>query len=281
MSEKKGKGGIFAFFAKIGPKLFGLAGKMMKLLKLTKVALAAVTFAGYAAVFSWKFALLLMAALAFHESGHVWAMKKMGIKTKGFYFLPFIGGAAIAEEKYKTQGQHAFIAIMGPVWGGALAAVSLAIYYTTDSVFFAAAAGWMATLNLFNLLPINPLDGGQLVRCIAFSLHKVAGILVLLASLIGCIFLFHFLGIGLFVLLFIVGGLDLFWEWRKYKKARDYLKKHPRNYAELDITDVPDLTKGQMAVTILSYAGVAAILFGISFATRNIPGADIAHTFLQ
>jgi len=83
--EKKSKVGVWALLGKLGSKLFGILGKLVKGVKMTKVGLAAASMAGYAMLWSWKFGLLLMIAIGFHESGHVWAMRKMGIKTRGFY----------------------------------------------------------------------------------------------------------------------------------------------------------------------------------------------------
>lgn len=290
--ENKPKAGIWALFAKLGTKLFGILGKLVKGLKLTKVGLAAASLAGYAAIWNWKFGLLLMVAVGFHESGHVWAMKKMGIKTKGFYFLPFIGGAAIAEEEYKSYGENAFIAIMGPVWGALLAWGCGVGYWMTGIPMLAAAAAWMATLNIFNLLPITPLDGGQLVRSMAFSIHKNLGVLFLALSLIAGGIIMWKLRIGLFVLLLAVGALELFLEIRhrfrmaKVRNGELYRWELPAHYLD---DSQPDglkrypiaMNKKQLALTVFSYVGTIAALVTILRLMANMPGADIAANFLE
>lgn len=291
-TEKKSKAGLWALFAKLGTKLFGILGKLLKGLKFTKVGLAALSLAGYAAIYNWKFGVLLMVAIGFHESGHVWAMKKMGIKTKGFYFLPFIGGAAIAEEEYRSYGENAFISIMGPIWGALLAWVCGVAYWVTGIPMLAAAAAWMATLNLFNLLPITPLDGGQLVRSIAFSIHKNVGVLFLTLSLLAGGIIMWKLRIGLFVLLLAVGALELIFEL----SARIKLNK-VRN-GELDSWELPArmidhnqpdglkkypaaMNGKQLALTGLSYAGTIAVLVTILRMMGDVPGADLAANFLE
>ena len=98
MSEKKSTG----FWALLGK---GLA-TVFKGAKLLKVIFAAATFASYAYMFTWKFALMVLIAIGFHESGHVWAMKKTGMKTKGFYFLPFLGGVAVGTERETTSTSY-------------------------------------------------------------------------------------------------------------------------------------------------------------------------------
>jgi Zn-dependent protease len=233
-----------------------------------------------------------MIAIGFHESGHVWAMKKMGIKTKGFYFLPFIGGAAIAEENYKTYGQNSFIAIMGPVWGALMAWGAGIAYWETGNPMWAAAAGWMATLNLFNLLPITPLDGGQLMRAIAFSIHKNLGVLFLALSLLGAGFIMWKLHIGLFVLILGVGAIELFLEVRyrlRMAKVREgSLSKWelPNDHLDYDQPDglkrYPDsMNKKQLALTVVAYAGTIAVLITLLFLMANVPGADLAKQFLE
>jgi Zn-dependent protease len=288
-TEKKSKAGLWAVFAKLGGKFLPT---LIKLVKGPKIILAAASLIGYSALWSWKFGLLLMIAVGFHESGHVWAMKRMGIKTKGFYFLPFIGGAAIAEEQYKTYGENSYIAIMGPVWGALLAWACGVAYWVTGIPMLAAAAGWMATLNLFNLLPITPLDGGQLVRAIAFSIHKNLGVLFLALSLLAAGIVMWKLHIGLFVLILVVGALELFLEVRyRLRMARvraGTLSKWelPQDHLDYDQPDglkrYPDsMNKKQLALTVVAYVGTIAVLIKLLFMMQHVPGADLAKQFLE
>lgn len=288
--ENKKKTGIWALIIKLGSKALSILAKVFKALKFTKVGLAAISFAGYAMLFSWKFALLLMLAVGFHESGHVWAMKKMGIKTKGFYFLPFVGGAAIAEESYKSYGQNAFIAVMGPVWGALMAGAAAGLYFLTGNPLLAAAAAWMATLNLFNLLPITPLDGGQMVRSVAFSINKGLGILFLFISmLLGMVIMFK-LKIGLFALILIAGAIELIGELFKRNKLHKYknglIDKWQLPSTMLDesgnVKHYPDSMNGkQLFFTAASYVGTVAVLVTILILTKSVEGADLAANFLE
>ena len=289
-TDKKSRTGLWALAIKLGTKLFSVFIKLLKGLKFTKVGLAGASFAGYAALMSWKFALLLMIAVGFHESGHVWAMKKMGIKTKGFYFLPFMGGAAIAEESYKTYGENSYIAIMGPIWGAFLAWVCGIIYYCTGNTLWAAAAAWMATLNIFNLLPIVPLDGGQIVRSIAFSINKGLGLVFLSVSMVAACLIMYHLKIGLFALILIVGGLDLIFEVHNRGKLKKFLHgdlskyKLPRSMIDSDgeVRHYPQsMNVTQLILSAVAYVGTIAILVVLLFLMKHIPGADLAANFLE
>lgn len=301
--EKKSKTGIWALFAKLGTKVLPLLGKMFK---LSKVGFAIASFAGYAVLYSWKFALLLMIAVGFHESGHVWAMKRMGIKTKGFYFLPFIGGAAIAEENYRTYGENAYIAIMGPIWGLAMAFGAACLYWVTGNPLWACTGAWMATLNLFNLLPVTPLDGGQLVRAMAFSINKTLGFIFMLLSMgLGIVIMIKF-HIYLFALLLGFGLLEVLGEFRARKRLRLYREGKLNKYAlpstmlvkkkddngkfvtdkygdiETEVKHYPDdMNWKQLVWTALSYIGTVAGLLGLLFALQHVPGADLAKNFFE
>lgn len=166
-------------FVSLGAIGFKLFSAVLKIAKSLKFILAAGTFGAYAFMFSWKFALLVMIGIGLHEMGHVWAMRKCGIPTKGFYFIPLIGGAAVADEEFKSGKEEIFVALMGPFVGLLTALVPLIAFGVTGSPFWAAAASWLAMVNLFNLFPINPLDGGRFIKGITFSLNSTFGLVVM------------------------------------------------------------------------------------------------------
>ena len=295
MSEEKKKPGIWALIVKLGGKFLSF---FIKFLKVGKLALAAITFASYSYLFTWKFALLLMIAIGFHESGHVWAMKKIGIKTSGFFFIPFFGGAAVATESCKTYAQTAYIAIMGPIWGTALAYATLAIYYTTGQPLWAAAAAWMAVVNLFNLLPITPLDGGHMLKSICFSINQNLGLIFLGVSLVGSCFLFWHIRAFLFIVLLAVGALEFgveVWHRRSVRKISANLRQSltDMHCTEQEIQEAHDqvfkskkpttepLSPLHMGLTVGSYALTIGLLFGILLVIKQVPGADIAANFFE
>lgn len=217
--------------------------------KFTKIALAGISLAAYTYMYSWEFALILMFQLLIHEYGHIWAMKRVGIKTKGIYFIPFIGGAAVASEDFKSRKDEVFVALMGPVFGFACALVMFVIYLITDTPMYAAGASWMAMINLFNLLPINPLDGGRVFKSIAFSLHTWAGYVFMLLGIIGAIYLAIIAHIWLFILVVILSSLELaveiYFNGKKEKDRKDInATLNQSNIAKLDlIKQVAELKK--------------------------------------
>jgi Zn-dependent protease len=202
--------GITTLVLKIGPKILTIVAKFAK---IGKFGLAAVSMVSYAYLFTWKFAIMIMVLLLVHEYGHIWAMKRCGLSVKGIYFIPFLGAAAVTEEMFKSRRDEAYIAIMGPIFGFALSGIALVVYIVTQNALFGAAAGWMAMINLFNLLPINPLDGGRIMKSIAFSINSKFGYIFLAIGIVASIILIFWAGILLFLLLLIIGTLEFIFEF--------------------------------------------------------------------
>ncbi|WP_019531417.1 site-2 protease family protein [Dasania marina] len=195
--------------------LAALAFKLFKSAKVIKVALAGASVAGYAWLFTVEFALVIVACLVVHEYGHVRAMQYFGIKTKGIYLIPFVGGLAVSDDKINTRWQDVVISIMGPCFGLFMSLACLIIYWVTDIELFAGAAVLSALLNLFNLLPILPLDGGHVLKSISFSMHSWAGLSVCMAGIGLGLLLAYIFGLALLVFFLFVGAIEVIFEWRQ------------------------------------------------------------------
>jgi Zn-dependent protease len=252
------RAGIVALVAKIGPKLLFIGVKLAKVLKVGKFGLAIGSMVAYAYLFTWQFSVLIMISLFFHESGHIWAMKRCGLKTKGIYFIPFLGAAAVSEDMFKTRRDEVYIAIMGPIWGFSLAVGTALIYVFTGNALFAAAAGWMAMVNLFNLLPVNPLDGGRIMKSIAFSINSKAGLVFLVVGILISIGLIVWAKLILFLILLLIGGLELFFEYREYEVR-------------------PSMTHRGIVISTIAYMAIVAILWALMAYTSHVPEVDIAR----
>ena len=246
MTESKNKAGFWGLFAKIGAKLLPVLGKLTKATKLIKFGLIALSLGSYAYLWTWKFAVLIIVALYWHETGHITAAKHMGIKTRGIFFIPIFGAVAITDGNIKTYGQWSYIALMGPVSGLLQTLLFWAAYSITGIPLLAAATGFIAFINVFNLFPIAMLDGSQVMRSIAFSINRGLGFVFMAVSLIFaavCMFKFR---AGLFAFLILLGGFDLVIEFLRRRsniKLRDtYLEvasdcekwymEHAKKYAD-------------------------------------------------
>ena len=140
-------------------------------------------FVFFALITNWYIGLLILAIVAFHEQGHVWAMNRFKVPNKGFYLSP-LGGVAIALGDPASEKEDFIISIMGPVWGCFQALVFFLLYLIFDFDFFMFAAGLAGLMNLFNLMPAYPLDGGRLVMSLGGSIHPKLPPILLGGSLV-------------------------------------------------------------------------------------------------
>lgn len=151
----------------------------------------------YLHVFEPVMLLSFTVALLLHEGGHILAMKLSGYKDTAVLFLPFMGALATARKDDATLTQKFCVSLAGPL-PGLIIGVGLAISnnyipFSDDlkiSGLISQAAWVFIGLNLFNLLPVYPLDGGQIADLLLFSRFPYLGIAfkllgVILLGLIG------------------------------------------------------------------------------------------------
>ena len=134
----------------------------------------------YALAFGWQFAVGFVLLIFVHEMGHVIVLRARGIKAGLPVFLPFLGALVTMKETPRSVYDEALSGIAGPVFGaaGAFAVLGLAEFEGSDFLRALAYTGFL--LNLFNLLPFLPLDGGRTAAAVSPKLWVVglAGLLV-------------------------------------------------------------------------------------------------------
>ncbi|BAY08895.1 site-2 protease family protein [Calothrix sp. NIES-2098] len=131
---------------------------------------------------------IFICVLLFHEGGHLLAMKLFGYRDTSVLFIPFLGALATARKDDATLTQKFWISLAGPL-PGLILGIGLAILAPANSGYpgWVREASWtLIFLNLFNLLPVYPLDGGQIADLLLFSrfpyigvLFKVIGVIIL------------------------------------------------------------------------------------------------------
>ena len=240
--------------------LASLGLKLFKSAKVIKVVLAGASLAAYSWLFSFQFALALILCLVVHEYGPVRAMQYFGMKTKGFYLIPFLGGMALTEDKINTRWQDVVISIMGPVFGLGMSLLCLVAWWLTDNPLFAGLAGFNALLNLFNLLPIVPLDGGHIIKSISFSMNSQTGLALCIGGVAFGVILSYSFGLTLLGLLLLIGSLEIVFEWRM--RHQSHLLPLTR-YGQLFSTVWYVLTLGAFVAIIWYLAGHSDEVLGL------------------
>jgi Zn-dependent protease len=164
---------------------------MMKLLlgllaagKLGKVALTGGTMLlsvfGYALVFGWPYAVGFVALIFVHEMGHFIAARKCGLQVGAPVFIPFVGAWVALKDTELDPETEAFVAMAGPLVGTVGAFVTYLIASANGERLWYALAYAGFFINLFNLIPLRPLDGGRIVRVVSAKMWLI-GVPILVA----------------------------------------------------------------------------------------------------
>lgn len=242
-----------------------VAFKLLKAVQVIKVALLAASVAVYSVMFTVEFALALIGVLVFHEYGHLRAMKKCGLPTKGMYLIPFVGGLAVGDMP-KTRWQDVYISMMGPVYGLILTVAFYIVYLITESHFAGLVASTSALLNLFNLIPVYPLDGGRVVKSLVFSGRNYLALVALLAISALCFVGAWKLGFYFITFFIVLGVVDIVAGWRV-------------GLAE----DITPLKTYGIWFSVLWYLVIVAMFLGmiLLIAQDALPGSEIAIKVLS
>jgi Zn-dependent protease len=154
---------ILAFLAKI--KTIILLLPQVKLLAVAGTMVVSVI--AYATIWGYQFAAGFVVLLLVHELGHVIALRREGIKASPPLFIPFLGAVISARSLGDDAVAEARVGLAGPILGTIGSAVCLVVWHVTGHDFWRALAFTGFFLNLFNLLPVVPLDGGRAMAAMA------------------------------------------------------------------------------------------------------------------
>jgi len=242
-----------------------VALKLLKAVKVVKVALLASSVAVYSVMFTVEFALALVGVLVFHEYGHLRAMKKFGIPTKGMYLIPFVGGLAVGDAP-RTRWEDVYISMMGPVFGLLMTLAFYIVYLITNSHFAGLVASTSALLNLFNLIPVYPLDGGRVVKSLVFSGRNYLALIALLVISALCFVLAWKMGLYFITFFIVIGVIDIVTGWR---------------VALLE--DITPLNRYGIWFSVVWYLFIVAMFIGMIMliASDGLPGSEIATKVLS
>jgi Zn-dependent protease len=134
----------------------------------------------YVTLFGWQFAIVIILLLLAHEFGHYFAFRAYGLPARLPILIPLLG--AVTYGAVPEELEHdAYIALAGPLTGLALAVACYGAGIVTHDRFWFAVADTSAFLNLFNMIPIPPFDGGRIVGAIWPALW-IGGFIIFLAA---------------------------------------------------------------------------------------------------
>ena len=159
---------------------------------------AIVTVCAFAMFLGWPMAILFAVVLLVHELGHLVSFRMIGQPWGRIMFVPFIGGVAVSRVPHKRLADDVFCALMGAGLSLVLLLPAALLFLfgndvdSTNGVWVknaALCAALAGAINLLNLLPIFPLDGGRVVRAMLQSVapHRVRQCMYVIAAMVGII----------------------------------------------------------------------------------------------
>jgi Zn-dependent protease len=236
--------GLLVF--KFGAKLKGLALLLPKLKLFTTSASMLVSIGAYSLIWGWKFALGFVLLLLVHEYGHVLQLRREGIPASAPLFIPFLGAVVGMKRLPDDAAAEARVGLAGPVLGSIGCLIPLGLWLATGDDFWQALAFTGFFLNLFNMLPVLPLDGGRAMAALSPWMWVVG-----FAMLVAVAVVFPN---PIILIIVLFGGLETWrrWKQRKSPESQRYYRVKPR-----------------------TRAAVAAVYVGLALAL--VVGMDLTH----
>jgi Zn-dependent protease len=201
-----------------------------------------ISFGAYLLFGPWWFALGLVGLLFVHEMGHVLEAKRQGLPVSVPIFIPFMGAFIAMKQMPHNAWREARLAIAGPLIGslGAVVLYVLGVAYDSHDLKALAFLGFF--LNLFNLLPVIPLDGGRITA----ALHPALWFLGFLALLALVIFRPN----PILIIILLLAGSELWrrWQLRHHAEMQEYYRVAPHR---------------RLIMALLYFGLAAALVFGM------------------
>src|SRR5215204_5434846 len=243
--------GLGVLAVKFAAKAKALLLVAPKLKLFTTSASMLVSVAAYSLIWGWTFAFGFVLLLLVHELGHVIQLRREGIPASAPMFIPFLGAVVAMKELPEDAAAEARVGLAGPVLGSLGALATLLIYWLTGDDFFKALAFTGFFLNLFNLLPVLPLDGGRAMAALSPRVWFV-GFALLIAATIA-------FPNPVLILILLFGGLET---WRRWKQ-----RNTPEGRAFHRVTPA---TRAAVAVVYLGLAAALALGMDVTFLDRDL-----------
>jgi Zn-dependent protease len=251
-SRLKKLGGLLVPLAFLAGKAKVLFLALIKVKAVTTLGTMFISIVAYALAFGWPFAVGFVLLLFVHEMGHVIQLRREGVEASAPIFIPFLGAVIAAKSLGNDAVAEARVGLAGPILGTLGTLIPLAIWLATGSDLWRALAYVGFFINLINLLPVLPLDGGRAMAVLGPKVW-IAGILITIAATV--IFL------GPFMLLFVLllGGPEL------YHRFKNRHSEESRAFHS-----VPTGAKLAVAAVYLSLAALLVVGIAETYVARTL-----------
>jgi Zn-dependent protease len=250
------KGGLWSLLKRLVAPLAAV-GLLLAKFKFLLFALLKIKFVGtaltmlvsigaYALLFPVWFAVGFVVLIWVHEMGHVLQLKREGIKASAPMFIPFLGAFVAMKEMPKNALAEARVGLAGPVLGTLGGLAVLGLYAWTQNPLFLGLAYFNFLINLFNLAPMLPLDGGRAMGAMS-PVFSLLGLVVMVG-------MFFVAPIMVFIALLGLPEVWHRWKTRNTPEGRAY-------------NEIP---AGSRALVGIAYVGLI-VLLGLLMAATFVP----------
>ena len=235
---------------KFGAKLKAILVLLPKLKLFTTSASMLVSIGAYTLIWGWKFAVGFVLLLLVHEMGHVLQARREGLDVSAPLFIPFLGAAIALKELPKDAGVEARVGLAGPILGTVGTLLAAALWQITGYELFQALAFFGFFLNLFNLAPVLPLDGGRAMAALTPWMWIVGYALLVGATV--------FFPNPIMFLILLFGGFETYRRWKE--------RKDPEQQR---FFEVPPRTRALVAATYVGLALALVVGMDLTFLERD------------
>lgn len=242
---------IVAALAAAGAFLLKFGALLLKLKYVTLVLSMFVSVLAYTLFFGWTFALGFVLLIFVHEMGHVVVLKRQGIPASLPMFIPFLGAFVNMRAAPRSAYQEALSGLAGPYFGVAGAVVVGFWGHAMGSNFLLQLAAVGFLINLFNLMPMLPLDGGRAVA----ALHPA----IWFVGLVGILAFGIYFESPIAFLILVLGGFEL---WRRWTR-----RNSPASVAYFSLKPQQRLTVGALYVFVIA---VAIVGMQLTYVSRGV-----------
>ena len=166
----------------------------------------------------------ILVVIIIHEFGHLMAMKLFNYSQVKIFIIPLIGALTSGKKQMVSQLQLSIIILAGPLPGLLIAWALFYLNADLENENLKMLANSFLFINLFNLLPIYPLDGGRLLETLFFKQNHIIRLIFGILSIMALITLFVFSKSLIMLIVPVMMGIELYNE-HKYEKIRQYLRQ--------------------------------------------------------
>jgi len=251
-SRLKKLGGFLVPIAVLAGKAKFLFLALAKVKALTTLGTMFISIVAYGLAFGWPFAVGFVLLLFVHEMGHVIQLRREGVEASAPIFIPFLGAVISAKSLGEDAAAEARVGLAGPILGTLGTLIPLAIWLATGSDLWRALAYVGFFINLINLLPVLPLDGGRAMAVLGPKVW-IVGILITVAATV------IFLGPFMLIFVLLIGGPELYYRF-KNRNSEESRAFH----------SVPTSTKLAVAAVYLSLTALLILGAAETYVSRTL-----------